>query len=191
MNQSYRSRGIDDVGSELNAMAKKSPASKKVTTLTHDEATRRNIPTAEYESLVQPSEKTSILVAYERRDPDLDPQLIWRGKYEGPADLIVSAQPLYIQEKIHPKALIDDLLGKTREDRHQAGEIMPDLFADFNGLPRGVDKTEFYQHDQNWSNRMILGDSLPRYDESRGARRTAREGAVHLHRPALRHQGLT
>jgi adenine-specific DNA-methyltransferase len=37
---------------------------------------------------------------------------------------------------------------------------MPDLFADFNGLPRGIDRTEFYQHDQNWSNRMILGDSL-------------------------------
>lgn len=141
-------------------MAKKSPASKMVTTLTHDEARRKNIPTAEYESLVQPSEKTPILVAYERRDPDLDPQLIWRGKYEGPTDLLVSAQPLYIQEKVHPKALIDELLRQTRERRHEAGEIMPDLFADFNGLPHGVDKTEFYQHDQNWSNRMILGDSL-------------------------------
>jgi adenine-specific DNA-methyltransferase len=141
-------------------MAKKSPASKTVTTLTHDEATRRNIPTAEYESLIQPSEKTPIQVAYERRDSDLDPQLIWRGKYEGPADVVVSAQPLYIQEKVHPKALIDDLLRETRERRHEAGEIMPDLFADFNGLPHGVDKTEFYQHDQNWSNRMILGDSL-------------------------------
>jgi len=141
-------------------MAKKSPGGKMVTTLTHDEATRKNIPTAEYESLVQPSEKTPIQVAYERRDPDLDPQLIWRGKYEGPADLLVSAQPLYIQEKVHPKALIDDLLRETRERRHEAGEIMADLFADFNGLPHGADKTEFYQHDQSWSNRMILGDSL-------------------------------
>jgi adenine-specific DNA-methyltransferase len=140
-------------------MARKSPASKTVTTLTHDEATRKNIPTAEYESLVQPSEKP-IQVAYTRRDPDLDPQLLWHGKYEGPADLVVPAQPLYIQEKVHPKALIDELLRETRERRHVAGEIMPDLFADFNGLPRGVDKTEFYQHDQNWSNRMILGDSL-------------------------------
>ena len=112
-------------------MAKKSPAGKTVTTLTHDEATRKNIPTAEYESLVQPSEKTPIQVAYERRDADLDPQLIWRGKYEGPADLVVSAQPLYIQEKVHPKALIDELLRETRERRHEAGEIMPDLFADF------------------------------------------------------------
>ncbi len=70
------------------------------------------------------------------------------------------APPLYIQEKVHPKALIDDLLRQTRESQHAAGEIAADLFADFNGIPSGVDKTEFYQHDQNWSNRMILGDSL-------------------------------
>lgn len=49
---------------------------------------------------------------------------------------------------------------QTRERRQEAGEVIPDLFADFNGLPEGVDKTDFYQHDQNWSNRMILGDSL-------------------------------
>jgi len=67
--------------------------------------------------------------------------------------------PLYIQEKVHPKVLIDDLLRQTRERRHEAGEETPDRFADFNGIPQGVDKTEFYQHDQNWSNRMILGDS--------------------------------
>ena len=49
---------------------------------------------------------------------------------------------------------------ETREREHEAGQSTPDLFADFNGMPKGVDKTEFYQHDQNWSNRMILGDSL-------------------------------
>ncbi len=141
-------------------MVRKSSTAKLVTALTHEEARRKNIPTAEYESLVEQSEKAPIQVAYKRRDQDLDPQLIWRGKYEAAADLIVSAQPLYIQEKVHPKALIDDLLGDTRERRHEAGEMMPNLFADFNGLPHGVDKTEFYQHEQNWSNRMILGDSL-------------------------------
>ncbi len=76
------------------------------------------------------------------------------------------APPLYIQEKIHPKALIDDLLRTSRENpspgsgRGQGEGVQPDLFSDFNGIPKGVDKTEFYQHDQNWSNRMILGDSL-------------------------------
>ena len=88
-----------------------------------------------------------------------------------------------------PKALIDDLLRQTREEReHEAGEITPDLFADFNGIPKGVDKTEFYQHDQNWSNRMILGDSLAGDGEPGRARGPARQGAVHLLRPALRHQ---
>jgi adenine-specific DNA-methyltransferase len=67
---------------------------------------------------------------------------------------------MYIQEKVHPKALIDDLLRQTKEQKHESGQIMADLFSDFNGVPKGVDKTEFYQHDQNWSNRMILGDSL-------------------------------
>ena len=70
------------------------------------------------------------------------------------------APPLYIQEKVHPKVLIDDLLRDTKERAHEAGQLTPDLFADFNGIPTGADKTEFYQHDQNWSNRMILGDSL-------------------------------
>src|SRR5208283_938551 len=76
------------------------------------------------------------------------------------SDLVVSAAPLYIQEKVHPKALIDDVLRGSKERDHDAGQSTADLFSDFNGIPKGVDKTEFYQHDQNWSNRMILGDSL-------------------------------
>src|SRR4029434_6576097 len=67
--------------------------------------------------------------------------------------------------KVHPKVLIDDLLRQTQAQRKSAdaasGQLEQlDLFADFHGTPKGVDKTEFYQHDQNWSNRMILGDSL-------------------------------
>ncbi len=96
-----------------------------------------------------------------RATPTSIPQLVWRGKDEQDwSDLVVHAPPLYIQEKVHPKVLIDDLLRATKEREHDSGELTPDLFADFNGIPKGVDKTEFYQHDQNWSNRMILGDSL-------------------------------
>ncbi|MEO6564874.1 MAG: site-specific DNA-methyltransferase, partial [Casimicrobiaceae bacterium] len=88
-------------------------------------------------------------------------ELVWRGKdTQDWSDLVVNAPPLYIQEKVHPKALIDDLLRQTREQKHDEGELTADLFSDFNGIPKGVDKTEFYQHDQNWTNRMILGDSL-------------------------------
>ena len=142
-------------------MAKKSNNPKTVEALKHEEATRKNIPTAEYQSVLQKAEQNPVRVAYERRNRDLDPQLVWRGKDEQDwSDLVVHAPPLYIQEKVHPKALIDDLLRETKEREHEAGETTADLFADFNGIPKGVDKTEFYQHDQNWSNRMILGDSL-------------------------------
>ena len=140
-------------------MAKKQNT-KTVVTLKHDEATRKNIPTAEYQSVMQKDEQSPVRVAYERRNRDLDPQLVWRGKDEQDwSDLVVHAPPLYIQEKVHPKVLIDDLLRETKERRHDTEQQL-DLFADFNGIPKGVDKTEFYQHDQNWSNRMILGDSL-------------------------------
>ncbi len=133
---------------------------KSVETLTHSEAGRRNIPTAEYHPVMTEEERTPIRAAYERRNRDLDPQLVWRGKDEqDAADLVVQAPPLYIQEKVHPKVLIDDLLRQSRERREEETPT-PDLFADFNGLPDDDARTEFYQHDANWSNRMILGDSL-------------------------------
>ena len=133
---------------------------KSVEALTHEEATRKNIPTAEYQSVMQKEEQSPVRVAYERRNRDLDPQLVWRGKDEQDwSDLVVHAPPLYIQEKVHPKVLIDDLLSRTEADQ-QANEEQIDLFADFNGLPDDSAKTEFYQHEANWTNRMILGDSL-------------------------------
>ncbi|WP_257165527.1 site-specific DNA-methyltransferase [Bradyrhizobium sp. SRS-191] len=88
-----------------------------------------------------------------------DAQLVWRGKdRQDWSDLVVNVPPLYIQEKIHPKAIIDDLKRETAE-RREAGSDAPDLFADFNGIEPDQ-RAEFYQHDQHWSNRMILGDSL-------------------------------
>src|SRR5262249_898150 len=112
-------------------------------------------------SVMLKEEQHPVRVAYERRNRDLDPQLVWRGKDEQDwSDLVVHAPPLYIQEKVHPKVLIDDLLKQTREQREHEVGTQIDLFADFNGIPTGVDKTEFYRHEQNWSNRMILGDSL-------------------------------
>lgn len=162
------------------------PTAKSVETLNHDDAKRRNIPTAEYQSVLEKQKLAPVRVSYPRQNAqwlselaalhdmgkgspefqqrlnrDLDPQLVWRGKDQQDwSDLVVHAPPLYIQEKVHAKALIDDLLRETREREHAAGERTPDLFADFNGIPTGADKTEFYAHDQNWSNRMILGDSL-------------------------------
>ena len=145
-------------------MAKRK-TSRTVATLRHEEASRKNIPTAEFRSVMDRSEQSPVQVAYERRNRDLDPQLVWRGKdAQDWSDLVVQAPPLFIQEKVHPKVLIDDL--RRRRGNGPAGqdgdgaEVQPDLFADFNGLPSDDVRTEFYQHDANWSNRMILGDSL-------------------------------
>ena len=141
------------------------PKRKSVEAFTHDGAKRRNIPTAEYQPVMDSDDQNPVRVAYERRNPDLDPQLVWRGKDLADwSDLVVKAPPLFIQEKVHPKVLIDDLARMSRKARAEKDAAEPgfqtDIFGDFNGLPDDDAKTEFYQHDANWSNRMILGDSL-------------------------------
>ena len=142
---------------------KRNQGGKTVVTITHGEASRKNIPTAEFQAVMEEDDGSPIQVAYERRNRDLDPQLVWRGKDEQNwSDLVVQTPPLFIQEKVHPKVLIDDLLRQSRdfEKATEESSFQPDLFADFNGLPSDETRTEFYQHDANWSNRMILGDSL-------------------------------
>ena len=140
----------------------------QVEALTHPSNTRKNIPTAELQSVVSPAQEASVQVRYPR-NPDLDPQLVWRGKEQADASsLLVNAPPIYIQEKVKPKVLIDDLKrqsdkARTAQAKTQPGH-MADLYADmaqdFNGLPAGEAKTDFYQHDGHWNNRMVLGDSL-------------------------------
>jgi len=149
-----------------------------VDALKHADDKRKNIPTAEYQSLMADEVRKPVQVNYPRstsnadhlqaekeaRNRDLDPQLVWRGKdAQDWTDLVVNAPPLYIQEKVHPKVLIDDLLRESRERREAAEAAMSgtvDMFGDFNGMPPGADRTDFYAHDQNWTNRLILGDSL-------------------------------
>ena len=172
---------------------------KDVVALVHDEASRKNIPTAEMESVAHRLEETDPVepVRYARqrplakgatreRDGDLDPQivwngaritlteaqrrqlqetgeveigdaqLVWRGKDQQDwSDLVVQAPQLFVQEKLQPKAIIDDLKRRSGVPKDDA----PDLFADFNGLDPEA-RTEFYQHEGHWTNRMILGDSL-------------------------------
>ncbi len=144
-------------------MATKKNTPLTVETIKHDDATRKNIPTAEYQSVMAKDEQKPVRVEYERRNRDLDPQLVWRGKDEQDwSNLVVHAPPLYIQEKVHPKVLVDDLKRESelRREAKEPNAEQVDLFADFNGLPSGGAKTEFYQHDAHWANRMILGDSL-------------------------------
>ncbi len=175
---------------------------RPVDALTHAD-TRRNIPTAEHQSIAQQMEERAPAppARFPRaaplspgetraRNPDLDPQLVWRGMkirltpaqrqqlqdtgevelgdaqlvWRGKdtqdwSDLVVNPPPIYIQEKVHPKAIIDALRRDSRA-RGEAAADAPDLFAAFNGLDDPEARMEFYGHDQHWSNRMILGDSL-------------------------------
>jgi len=118
----------------------------------HNE-TRTNIPAAELEGVVPPEELTPIKVAYAHRNHDFDPQLIWRGKNFDQEELVSSAPPIYLQEQIHPKALIEDL----RAGREQEGNLFGHFGLDDENLEAEV---EFYRHSRKWSNRMILGDGL-------------------------------
>ena len=140
--------GINDrvkipLGSKPWPRSPPAAAEKTVETLKHDEAKRKNIPTAEFQSVLEKEQQSPMRVAT-RRNRDLDPQLVWRGKDEQDwSDLVVHAPPLYIQEKVHPKVLIDDLLRQTKEHEHESrADRTLDLFADFNGIPKGVDKTD-------------------------------------------------
>ena len=117
---------------------------------------RKNIPTHELRDFVAEMEKTPKTMLY-HRDPSLDPQLVWKGKDEQDArPLEVPAVPIYIQEKILPKAIIEEVRAQAKGERPE-GQLS--LFADFNGLDF-EEMVDFYRHEQNWSNRLILGDSL-------------------------------
>ncbi|MDQ6633837.1 MAG: site-specific DNA-methyltransferase [Gemmatimonadota bacterium] len=127
-----------------------------VEAIKHKDA-RVNIPTHELRDFVRADESTPSTLLYPR-DPSLDPQLVWKGKDEQDRqDLAVPIVPIYIQEKIHPQALVENL-----RDTAKPGEPEPELslFADFNGIEDFDRKVDFYHHEGHWSNRMILGDSL-------------------------------
>jgi len=136
-------------------MAKALVEPKKVESLKHKDK-RANIPTEELRDFVADEELAPKTMLYPR-DPSLDPQLVWKGKDEQDRhDLAVPVVPIYIQEKIHPQAIIDALPRIEKQPNDQ-----PNLFADFNGGPKEFDqKVDFYHYQQNWANRMILGDSL-------------------------------
>jgi adenine-specific DNA-methyltransferase len=122
--------------------------------ITHQE-TRVNIPTEELRDFVPVDEGTAAALLYPL-DPSLDPQLVWKGKDEqDAADLAVPVVPVYIQEKIHPKGIIENLRAEAAGTAPQQAS----LFADFDGIAF-EEMVEFYQHEQHWANRLVLGDAL-------------------------------
>ncbi len=125
--------------------------------ITHDDK-RVNIPTPELAPMLDERDSRPIKAAYELRNPDLDPQLIWRGKDVDQAALTVDAPPIYLQEQVHPKAIIEDLRAGGKRNGEGAGV---DLFDHFGVSDDDREaEIEFYRHNRKWSNRMILGDGL-------------------------------
>ncbi len=144
-------------------MAKKPKPPTEITSIRHKKDTRVNIPTEELRDFVAEDEKAPKAMLYPR-DPSLDPQLVWKGKDEqDQAALEVPVVPIYIQEKVHPQALVENLRD-TAKAGAALGNKEPELtlFDDFNGMDDAAfdKKVDFYHHDHHWSNRMILGDSL-------------------------------
>jgi adenine-specific DNA-methyltransferase len=122
--------------------------------ITHEDE-RLNIPSPEIAPLI---DIEPIKVAYERRHPDLDPQLIWRGKDIDQAAITADAPPIYLQEQVHPKAIIEDLRAGGKRNGEGSGV---DLFDHFGLTEEDAEaEIESYQHNMKWSNRMILGDGL-------------------------------
>ena len=141
---------------------KAAPAKRAVVESIRHKDSRVNIPTEELRDFVVEEERAPKTMLYPR-DPSLDPQLVWKGKDEQDRKaLAVPVVPIYIQEKIHPQALIDDVCrqGQKAAETKAPDEGQLDLFGDFNGLTDFDKKVDFYHHDQHWSNRLILGDSL-------------------------------
>jgi len=140
-------------------MPPKKPTTKATTktpiAATKHKDKRKNIPTEELANFMTEEQKQEKPLLYPR-DPSLDPQLVWKGKDElDRKDLEVPSVPVYIQEKIHPQAIVEDL--RAYSDAGKPEDLQ--LFSDFNGI-KFEEMIDFYHHEQNWSNRMILGDSL-------------------------------
>jgi hypothetical protein len=167
--------------------ARKKAAQADVESYKHDQAKRKNIPTAENQKLVADEDKTVRKLRWPR-NPDLDPQLVWRGKDFEADPLEVDAPPIYIQEKIKPQAIIEDLRRQSKE-RAKDGAPQFDFFHDFNGLPEGL---EGGRDPELLPRRGQLAEPddprgfAPRDGLAGGAGGLKGEGAVYLYGPAIR-----
>ncbi|MFZ4154981.1 site-specific DNA-methyltransferase [Streptomyces pseudogriseolus] len=141
-------------------------STKAVQAIKHEE-TRVNNPTADAFDLV--TEAVEAAMTWRgKRDFAKDPQLVWKGKDEQDReDLEVPAPPIFRQERIEPRYLVKQLMDETKRRRESeggesAGEELSLFGADFfdDGIPDELDKVDWYNHQMNWTNRMILGDSL-------------------------------
>lgn len=133
---------------------------QKIDSYKHNDQ-RPNIPTDELKNFMSDEDKKIETTLYPR-DSSLDPQLVWQGKDEqDKQDLEVPAVPIYIQEKIAPKAIIEDFRQQVKNKEKQEEKTQQLSLFNTGFLELDFEQQiDFYNHDVNWANRMILGDSL-------------------------------
>ncbi len=102
-------------------MAKKNPAPTSVSVDAHKHVAdnRPNIPTRETAAFAADEGPPAFVV---HRDRSLDPQLVWNGKDEQDAAVLeVPAVPIHVHEKIHPRAIVEDV--KRRAASRETGGV--------------------------------------------------------------------
>ena len=138
-------RPLDTPSRRRSAPAPTTPVDEdKVGDYRHPEASRTNIPEA---GLATQDRSVSEKVTYSY-DPHLDPQLVWAGKAEH-ASFEVDTVSLHIHERVSTAAV---LRAVRREDVQRTLFSEPQFSLD--------QELAFYQHEMDWANRLILGDSL-------------------------------
>lgn len=129
----------------ISAAQKDAPtAENRVGDYRHEDSTRLNVPEA---GIATQDRAVRERVTYDY-DPHLDPQLQWAGKAEH-TSFNVDTVSLHVHERVSTAAVL-------RAVRRE--EVQRTLFSD----PEfSLDaELEFYQHQMDWANRLVLGDSL-------------------------------
>ena len=125
---------------------------KEITSYAHKDEQRVNNPPVGLVTPETDKDGDSKSFAY---DPHLDPQLTWAGKAEHPS-FEVSTVSLHVHERIDPRTIVE----VVRRQNGVAGDQQMSLFSLPEENPPLRQAIEFYQHEHNWSNRLIAGDSL-------------------------------
>jgi adenine-specific DNA-methyltransferase len=132
-------------------MPRRAKQKKSVEAYSHEEAKRKNNPHVGLVSSATDKLNGRTIYAH---DPHIDPYLTWAGKKEG-TDFEIQNVSLHIHERIDPKRIVHHFLKQKEKSVQQLS-----LFQQPENEPPLNKAIDFYKHEQDWSNRLIAGDSL-------------------------------
>ena len=131
-------------------MTRKAKKRETVDRYTHHESKRKNNPPV---GLVTPETDPDQQKQKYSYNPRLDPYLTWSGKHER-TEFEVDTVSLHVHERIDPYTILEKVMKPEQQ------QTMLNFFDSAENNPSLRNAIEFYKHDQNWSNRLIAGDSL-------------------------------